>query len=128
MLDQTKPADVSLIYDGDCPFCRNFIGLVRLRDSVGPVRLIDARGDAPMVQSVLEQGYDLNTGMVMIQGNLIYHGADCIHRIALMSTRSGLFNRLNAAIFRSATVSRVLYPVLRAGRNAALALLGKSQI
>jgi len=48
--------------------------------------------------------------------------------LALLSTPSSGFNRLNAALFRSPTASRLLYPVLRAGRNAVLRLLGRGKI
>jgi hypothetical protein len=46
----------------------------------------------------------------------------------MLSSRSSLFNRINAAIFRSPQLSRWLYPGLRAGRNAALRILSRSQI
>ena len=57
-----------------------------------------------------------------------YHGHDCIHMLALLSTPSSAFNRLNAARFRAPRAARLLYPVLRTGRNAALRLLGRSKI
>ena len=66
--------------------------------------------------------------MVLIHAGEIFWGADCMNRLALMSTRSTAFNRMQAAIFRHRRVSRVLYPVLRAGRNAALRLLGRRKI
>jgi hypothetical protein len=46
----------------------------------------------------------------------------------LLSSRSGLFNKLNALIFHSPTVSRLLYPLLRAGRNLTLRLLGHRKL
>jgi hypothetical protein len=45
-----------------------------------------------------------------------------------LSTSSTTFNRLTASIFRSSYRSRALYPILRAGRNAALGLLGRDKI
>lgn len=48
--------------------------------------------------------------------------------LALLSTPSSTFNRVNGLIFRSPTASRILYPVLRAGRNATLRLLGRRRI
>lgn len=66
--------------------------------------------------------------MVLKLGGRYYHGADCIHALALLSSSSGLFNRINAKVFRSPQLSRVLYPVLRAGRNTVLRLLGRTKI
>ncbi|MFO1070638.1 MAG: DCC1-like thiol-disulfide oxidoreductase family protein [Geminicoccaceae bacterium] len=111
-----------LVYDGECPFCRRYAALVRLRQSVGEVRLVDARAGGPLVREVEAAGLDLDEGMVLKVGGRLYHGADCIHAIALLASPSGPFNRLNAAIFRSSRLAALLYPLLRAGRNAALRL------
>ncbi|MEM8632125.1 MAG: DCC1-like thiol-disulfide oxidoreductase family protein [Pseudomonadota bacterium] len=119
---------ISIVYDGECPFCANYVGLARLRDAVGLVRLIDAREPSPEVDRLRAEGYDLNEGMAMIEGDRIYHGAACLTRMAALSTRSGVFNRLNALVFRSPRVSGALYPFLRAGRNATLRLRGQTPI
>jgi len=116
-----------LVYDGECPFCSSYVKFVRLQDSFGRLHLIDARQGGELVNSVIKQGFDLNEGMVLVYQNRFYHGADCINILALMSTRSGFFNRINAAIFRNATVSNLLYPILRVGRNTTLKILGKKK-
>ncbi|MEM9736709.1 MAG: DUF393 domain-containing protein [Pseudomonadota bacterium] len=126
--DADGPDPVTIIYDGECPFCSAYVSMVRLRDAVGPVRLVDAREGGLEVEAVRAAGLDLDEGMVMIHRGTLYHGADCIHRIGLMSTASGALNRLNAWIFRSPGLSRALYPLLRAGRNLALKLLGRRKI
>ena len=117
-----------LVYDGDCPFCSRYVRLVRLRVALGHVARVDARRGGALVEEVSAAGFDLDQGMVLEMEGRYYHGADCIHRIALLSTPSGLFNRANAVIFRSRTLSRLLYPVLRRGRNATLRLLGRKQL
>ncbi len=117
-----------VIYDGECPFCSRYVRMLRLRETVGPVRLLDARDGGPEVEAALAEGLDLDEGMVLLMDGRYHHGDDCIHRLALLSTGSGAFNRLNAAIFRSERLSRLLYPLLRAGRNTVLALLGRQKI
>jgi len=117
-----------LVYDGDCPFCSRYVGLLRLRQALGPVTLINAREPHAIVERLRARGVDLNEGMALVDGDRISHGQDCIHELALMTTQSGLFNRLNAAIFRSRRASALLYPVLRAGRNATLRLLGRPRL
>ncbi len=119
---------MKIIYDGECPFCSRYVSMLRLREAVGRVELVDARSDAPEVTIVKEAGCDLNQGMALLDGDKIYFGDECIHRLALMTTPSGLFNRLNATIFKSSTASRILYPVLRTGRNITLSLLGRKPI
>jgi hypothetical protein len=58
----------------------------------------------------------------------LYHGHDCIHALSLLSESKGVFNRFNAWVFRSEARSALLYPTMRAGRNLALRLLGRSKI
>lgn len=122
-----EPA-ATIVYDGDCPFCSRYVKLVRLRESVGTVKILNARDGGPLVAEILAAGLDLDEGMVLAMDGQFYHGDDCIHRMALLSSPSGPFNRFNRAIFRSPTASRLLYPVLRAGRNSVLRLLGRSKI
>jgi predicted DCC family thiol-disulfide oxidoreductase YuxK len=125
---ESRPKAITIVYDGECPFCASYVKLLRLRDAAGPVRLVDARSDDPAVQRVREAGFDLDEGMALIDAETIWHGEDCINRIALMSTPSGLFNRINATLFRSPRASKALYPVLRGGRNLALRLMGRKKI
>lgn len=117
-----------VVYDGECPFCSRYVGLLRLRAAVGALRLVDARQGGPEVDGLRRAGYDLNQGMAALFGGRVYHGADCLHLLALLSTESGWFNRLNGALFKSARLARLLYPVLRAGRNLTLRLLGRRRI
>jgi predicted DCC family thiol-disulfide oxidoreductase YuxK len=117
-----------IVYDGQCPFCSRYVALLRLRASLGQVRLIDARAGGPIVDELRRSGIDLDEGMVLKLDDRLYHGADCIHVLALLSTPSGLFNRVNAAVFRSPRAARLLYPALRAGRNTVLRLLGRSKL
>jgi predicted DCC family thiol-disulfide oxidoreductase YuxK len=119
--------DAWLIYDGDCPFCSRYVQYMRVREAVN-LRLVNAREGGPRVDEIRRAGLDLDGGMVLKLGDRFYHGADCIHVLALLATPSDVFNRLNAAIFRSERLSRLLYPVLRAGRNTVLWLLGRRKL
>jgi predicted DCC family thiol-disulfide oxidoreductase YuxK len=121
-------AEAWLVYDGECPFCSRYVRYLRLRDAVGKLHLVDAREGGPLVEEMKAAGLDLDEGMVLKMGGRHYHGADCIHALSMLSGGSGAFNRINAAIFRSPTLSRVLYPVLRAGRNTVLRALGRSKL
>ncbi|MEO0361365.1 MAG: DCC1-like thiol-disulfide oxidoreductase family protein, partial [Pseudomonadota bacterium] len=100
-----------LLYDGECPFCSAYVRMVRLRESVGAVRLVDAREGGPELEEVRAADLAIDDGMALKLDGRLYHGDDCIHRLALLTTESGAFNRLNAWVFRSPTRSRALYPV-----------------
>ena len=128
-----------LVYDGECPVCSAYVRYVRIRESVGEVVLIDARdgSSADPKKSALGKYWlgriraanlDLNEGMVLIYGGRLYHGADCVHMLALLSSASGPFNRFNALLFKSPAAAKVLYPAMRGGRNLLLRLLGRKRI
>jgi predicted DCC family thiol-disulfide oxidoreductase YuxK len=117
-----------IVYDGQCPFCSTYVRYTRLRDAVGPVKLVDARSGGPVVEEAIRAGLDLDEGMVLKYGGRLYHGADCLNMLSLLSSRSGLFNKLMAFAFSRPGVAHMAYPALRAGRNTTLKLLGRGQI
>jgi predicted DCC family thiol-disulfide oxidoreductase YuxK len=123
-----SPGSATVVYDGDCPFCSRYVTLLRLNVTLGPVALVNAREGGPLVDRVRQRGLDLDDGMVLVLNGDFHHGADCIHRLALLSTPSDLFNRLNSWIFRSPAASRALYPLLRTSRNIVLVLLGRRKM
>lgn len=117
-----------LLYDGECPFCASYVHYVRLRETAGPITLADAREHPQLVAEAQSLGFDIDVGMVLKLDGRYYFGSDCIHALSLLTTPSGVFNRLNRALFRSKTVARIAYPMMRAGRNAALFMLGRRRI
>jgi predicted DCC family thiol-disulfide oxidoreductase YuxK len=120
--------DILLVYDKECPACNYYCNLARIRASVGNLVLVNARDDGPVMREITAAGLDIDQGMALKVGDKLYYGSDAIHALSLMSTRSGIFNRLSYSLFRSEKVSAVLYPVLRACRNLLLKMLGKSKI
>ena len=120
--------DLVLVYDGQCPVCSSYVRYVRLKEAVGQVTLVNARDGGPWVERVRCAGMDLDEDMVLLYGGRLYHGPDCIHMLALLSSQSGLFNCINSVIFRSARLSSLLYPGLRCGRNLLLRLLGRKPL
>jgi predicted DCC family thiol-disulfide oxidoreductase YuxK len=125
--ESAKPEGVVVVYDGQCPFCSTYVRYTRLREAVGPVQLVDARSGGPVVEEAVRAGLDLDEGMALKYGGRLYHGADCLNMLSLLSSRSGLFNRLMAFTFARPGVAHMAYPMLRAGRNATLKLLGRGQ-
>lgn len=117
-----------LVYDGECPVCNAYVRIVRFREAAGEIELVNARDGGPIVGRVIDEGLNLDEGMVLWYGGRFYHGADCIHMLAILSSNSGIINRINAAVFRSKALSKYLYPILRFGRNTLLRLLGRSPL
>ena len=119
---------ILLIYDKECPACHFYCQIVRIRQSVGELVLIDARDNPEVLVEVNAKGLDIDQGMVLKMDGQLYYGADAIHLLALLSGRSGVFNRLNYWLFSSKKAAAILYPILRSCRNVLLKILGKTKI
>ncbi len=120
--------EILLVYDKQCPVCDNYCRLVHIRETVGDLKLVDARGSSTVMDEITTRKLDIDQGMVLKMGERLYYGSDAIHALALISSRSGIFNRFNYWLFKSRTLSRIFYPVLRFFRNLLLKLLGKTKI
>lgn len=118
----------TIYYDGECPFCSQYVTLARLRASAGPVTLVNLREDQQARSTFVDQGYDLDKGMIVETSGGVFHGAEAMHVISAMSSGVGILNRAAAAIFGNKVLSSVLYPFLRAGRNSTLFLLGRNSL
>ena len=129
MKDTAPSTDsITVIYDGECPFCSAFVRMTRLREAAGEVRLVDARSMSGAVRRVLAAGYRLDDGMAVIFDDRIYHGDEAMTVLASLTTRSGLFNRIVRILFRSPRLARVIYPPLKMGRAATLRLIGRRKL
>lgn len=102
--------------------------MVRLRQAVGAVDLIDARSNDPRVQEARRRGYDLDEGMVVIWEGRPYLGGDAVHLIAMLSAQGGVSNGVERRLFRSRRLTARLYPLLARGRRAWLRLVGRPPI
>lgn len=123
-----KPQKITIVYDGECIFCNHYCKLVCIRKSVGELVLIDARQSSDIMDEITQRGLNIDQGMVVKFHGKLYFGAEAIHILSLLSTHSDLFNTMNAFLFRSKTVSFLLYPILRDVRNFFLWVLNVKKI
>jgi len=120
--------EILLVYDNECPACNFYCELARIDQSIGKLTLVDARERSDAMDKITAAGLDIDQGMVLILDDEIYYGAAAIQMLTLLSTRSGVFNRLAYHVFRSRSVANFLYPLFRSCRNLLLKLLRKSKI
>ena len=112
-----------LVYDGECPVCRNYVKYIRISELVDQFTLINGRENHPVIEEINQRNIDLNEGIVLKLDDVYYHGDEAMHVLALISSRSGLFNKINHAILKSPRMSKLLYPLMRGGRNCLLKIL-----
>jgi len=114
-----------IVYDGECPFCDDYVRYQRLDRAAESVELVDARKHPEVLASEGITHAAIEDGMVVIADGRQHHGADAVHLLSTLSESPGKWwVRLVAAASRSGPAARVLYPFLKLGRRAALALLG----
>ncbi|WP_149194416.1 DCC1-like thiol-disulfide oxidoreductase family protein [Luteimonas suaedae] len=113
-----------LVYDGECPVCTTWCRYARIRAAVGDLHLVDARQPGPLMEEITAAGLDIDQGMVLKFKDVLYYGPDAIWMMSLLSTPSGLFNRLNFWLFGNQRRARIFYPVGKAFRNVVLKVMG----
>ena len=123
-----NPREIFLVYDEECPVCDAYCRIIRIQESVGTLRLVNARDVSAVMDEITSKGLDIDQGMVLKVENVLYYGSDAIHALSWMSSPSGVFNRVNYWIFRSQRLSRILYPALRFFRKLLLKALRKTKI
>ncbi len=108
--------------------CKSFVQHIRLRKNFDQIELIDARKNPDTAQHYHQKGMGLDDGMVVVFSDTEYYGADAINALALLSSSSDIFNKMNAFIFKNKIVSRALYPSMKMGRSLLLKALGRRRI
>ncbi len=117
-----------LVYDGECPFCKNYAHYLDVRNAIGEFVLVNARDGGPLVEEIRNLPYDLNDGMVLKMRGHYYLGSDALHALALLSGKRGVFSLANRILFSLPGAAWVGYPLLKLGRRLALKLKGISPI
>ena len=123
-----KRKQLYLIYDKQCPLCEHYSQMIRIRESVGELVLIDAREESEIMHEITLAGLDIDQGMVLKMKNNLYYGAEAIQMLSLISSRNGFFNRLNYWLFCSKYLSKIIYPIFRSLRNLLLKILSRKKI
>ena len=65
-----------LLYDGECPACRSYVAIARLRQLWPDLRILDARQEPELVTDLRAIGYEINEGFVLSLGDRIYFGPE----------------------------------------------------
>lgn len=115
--------DAWLVYDGECPVCKTYCKYIRIRTAVGNLQLVDARQPSALMDEITAAGLDIDQGMVLKFKDVMYYGPDAIHMLTLLSTPSGIFNRINFYVFSTKVGAKIFYPTGKAFRTLLLKLL-----
>ena len=117
----------TFIYDGECPFCNHFAELLEIKSKITNIKILDGRKNLTLIESLLEKGYDLDKGAILLKDEDIFHGADAINIICKqISDPSSSLLLLLSRVFKSNKRTKVIFPMLIRARRFALISKGIS--
>ena len=117
-----------IYYDGLCPFCQRYTHWLRLSDAVDDIELVDARGNSPRLQMIVDEQIDMDKGIAINLNGKLFQGAEATRVLADLSSDSGFVRKLHRWVFRYRWSSYLAYPYLRSCRNFTLWLMGINTI
>ena len=117
----------TFIFDGECPFCNHFAELLEIKSKISNIKILDGRKNLTLIKSLLEKGYDLDKGAILLKNEEIFHGAEAINTICKqINNPSGSLLLLLSKVFKSNKRTKVLFPLLVRARRFTLISKGVS--
>ena len=117
----------TFIYDGECPFCNHFAELLEIKSKISNLKIIDGRKNLNIISSLLEKGYDIDKGAILLKDEDILHGAEAVNTICKqIKNPSNNLLKLLSNVFKSKKRTKLLFPILIRARRFALISKGIS--
>ena len=128
-MNATQDKQIDIVYDGQCPFCNNYVHLLRLKAMFEKVNIHNARElNEDIANEIAQLNLNLDEGMAVKYQSKWYYASDAMHLLAAISEPKGLFNTLNHYSLKHRGVARFVYPIFKAIRNFTLRLMGRKKI
>ena len=121
-------SNFTFIYDGECPFCNHFAELLEIKSKINNIKILDGRKNLSIIRSLLEKGYDLDKGAILLKDDDIFHGANAINVICKeVNNPSSDLLKILSSVFKSNKRTKLLFPFLLRARRFALISKGVSR-
>ena len=121
-------SNFTFIYDGECPFCNHFAELLEIKSKINNIKILDGRKNLNIIKSLLEKGYDLDQGAILLKDDDIFHGAKAINTICKeVKNPSSNLLKILSSVFKSNKRTKLLFPFLLRARRFALISKGVSR-
>jgi len=121
-------SNYTFIYDGECPFCNHFAELLEIKSKINNIKILDGRKNLSIIRSLLEKGYDLDKGAILLKDDDIFHGANAINVICKeVNNPSSNLLKILSSVFKSNKRTKLLFPFLLRARRFALISKGVSR-
>ena len=121
-------SNFTFIYDGECPFCNHFAELLEIKSKINNIKILDGRKNLNIIRSLLEKGYDLDKGAILLKDDDIFHGANAINVICKeVNNPSSNLLKILSSVFKSNKRTKLLFPFLLRARRFSLLSKGVSR-
>ena len=93
---------ITFIYDGECPFCNQFAELLEIKSHIKNIKILDGRKNLNTIKLLIEKGYDLDKGAILMKDNEIFHVAEAINTICnqINNPSSNLLRFLSKVVYQ----------------------------
>tara|TARA_B100000886_G_scaffold307405_1_gene240403 strand:+ start:244 stop:624 length:381 start_codon:yes stop_codon:yes gene_type:complete len=120
-------SNYTFIYDGECPFCNHFAELLEIKSKINNINILDGRKNLSLINTLLDKGYDLDKGAILLHDEEIFHGAEAINTICKqINNPSSSLLLLLSRVFKSTKRTNLLFPLLVRARRFTLISKGVS--
>ena len=122
-------SNFTFIFDGECPFCNHFAELLELKSKINNIKILDGRKNLSIIRSLLDKGYDIDKGAILLKDDDIFHGAKAINVICKeVNNPSSNLLKILSSVFKSNKRTKILFPFLLRARRFALISKGVSYL
>ena len=123
-MDDKHDRKIEVLYDDQCPVCRDYCTKAEMQSAKDKLVLIDARKKGDLLDEVTAKGLDIDQGMVVKVDGKLYYGSEAMHELVKLK-KAGAMERF---LFRSKGLSSVVYGACKSVRNLLLRVLGIKKI
>ena len=116
---------LTLVYDGDCPFCSAFAQRAELKGGLPDLDIRDGRTDHALRADLAKRGYRLANGAMLLEHDRVWHGSAAIAELHRRMQPSDALLQVLQGLFQQDDRARQIYPLLLLARRIALAARGR---
>ncbi len=102
-----------LLYDKDCPFCRNYMKYQEMKENFSDIKILNARDNMELVKELKMLNYNIDDGMILKIEDKIYFGDEVLNFLAKNGKNKNFVSSLTNILFKSYFISKMLYPIFK---------------
>ncbi|MFV7790544.1 DCC1-like thiol-disulfide oxidoreductase family protein [Aliarcobacter lanthieri] len=116
---------ISLYYDDECPFCKEYSKYIELRKKYD-VQVLNARDSIETIKTFREKGFDINYGMIVELDGDIYQGASAAKLLDKCISKDKFIDKVISFFVKLPGFKQVIYPLVLVVRRIVLKVSGKN--